>query len=177
MPLPRMALADVWPERIPHLRRTRVRLADGRKTTVHVARHDAGATRVRVALVRGQTLSSWCLAHGIREAMVGGFFTRPACEPLGELRTGGIQRASVPFDEPWGGRRACVHIQGATVGIAARDALPALPRRRPAPGRPAARPDGARSTTAATTARASAPARRSSTPTSPPRATRGPRWR
>ena len=104
-----------------------MRLGDGRKTTVHVARHDAGATRVRVALVRGQTLSSWCLAHGIREALVGGFFTRPACEPLGELRTGGIQRASVPFDEPWGSRRACVHIEGSTVGLAARDALPALP--------------------------------------------------
>ena len=127
MPLPRMALADVWPERLPHLRRLRVRLAGGRKTTVHVARYGAEATRVRVALVRGQTLSSWCLAHGIREALVGGFFTRPACEPLGELRTGGIQRASVPFDEPWGSRRACVHIRGATVGIAARDALPALP--------------------------------------------------
>ena len=128
MPLPRMALADVWPERLPHLRRTRVRLADGRRTTVHVARHDAATTGVRIALVRGQTLSSWCLAHGVREALVGGFFTRPACEPLGELRTGGIQRASVPFDEPWGSRRACVHIQGADVGIAARDALPAQPQ-------------------------------------------------
>ena len=116
---------------------------------MHVARHDAEATRVRVALVRGQTLSAWCPAHGIREALVGGFFTRPACEPLGELRTGGIQRASVPFDEPWGSRRACVHVQGATVRHRARDALPAAAARRPPPGRPAARPRRrARSTTA-----------------------------
>ena len=106
-----------------------MRLDDGRKTTVHVARHDAEATRVRVALVRGQTLSSWCLAHGIREALVGGFFTRPACEPLGELRTRRHPaRRSVPFDEPWGSRaRVRAHPRRRRCGIAARDALPARP--------------------------------------------------
>ena len=43
--------------------------------------------------------------HGVAEALVGGFFVRPDGTPLGELRTGGIARASRPFDAPWGAAR------------------------------------------------------------------------
>ena len=110
------------------VRRLRVGLADGAQTTLHVASHDARATELRVALVRGQTLSAYCAARGVDDAIVGGFFTRPATEPLGELRTHGIARRHVAFDEPWAGVRACVNVTGGAVRIGPRDAFPAAPR-------------------------------------------------
>ena len=126
MTSPRMALAGAGPERTRTC--APARAARGRPPDDgDVARHDAAATRVRVALVRGQALAAWCPARGIGEALVGGFFTRPACEPLGELRTSGIARASVPFDAPWGSQRACVHVQRLDRRLAPRDALPAQP--------------------------------------------------
>ena len=73
-------------DRPAHLRRPRVTLGDGRRTTVHVAAHPTARTELRVALVHGQPLAAWCGANGIGEAMVGGFFTRPDCRVLGELR-------------------------------------------------------------------------------------------
>jgi hypothetical protein len=106
----------------PHVRR--LRLAPG--TTVHVATYEAA--EVRVALVRGQTLAAWCAARGISDALVGGFFTRPGLEPLGEVRTRGVLRRHAPFDAPWASVRACVHVCGGRVAIAGRDALPAAPR-------------------------------------------------
>jgi hypothetical protein len=110
-------------------RRLRVALGDGRGTTVYVARHDAATTDVRVAMLRGQArLADWCAARGYEEAIVGGFFTRPAGVPLGEVRTRGVARRFVPFDEPWRAVRSCVHIQGGRLRIEARDALPAAPR-------------------------------------------------
>ena len=78
-------------------------------------------------MLYGRPLAAWCAATGVGEAIVGGFFTRPAGEPLGELRTRGIQRRSVPFDAPWGDVRACVHVQGADLRLAPRDELPAQP--------------------------------------------------
>jgi len=70
-------------------------------------------------------------ARGVDDAIVGGFFTRPAGEPLGELRTRGILRRSVPFAAPWSGVRACVHVTPSRpphVAIARRDELPGDPR-------------------------------------------------
>ena len=107
----------------------RVRLADGRKTTVHVARHDAAATQVRRrARPRAGRSPRGALAHGMREALVGGFFTRPACEPLGELRTGGIERALRPVRRALGRRARLRAHPGRDVRLAARDELPARPR-------------------------------------------------
>jgi phosphodiester glycosidase len=116
------------PDRPRHLRRLRVALADGRRTTVHVASYDARRTEPRVVLVRGQQLAAWCAAQGIREALVGGFFTRPDGEPLGELRTAGVLRRHVPFAAPWHAERACVHVDAGTVAIARRHELPGQPR-------------------------------------------------
>jgi len=110
------------------VRRLRVQLHDGALTTLHVAVHDAAATDLRVALLRGQRLGAWCAARGVDDALVGGFFTRPATEPLGELRTRGILRRHVAFDAPWDDLRACVHVAGGEVRIARRDELPAMPR-------------------------------------------------
>jgi hypothetical protein len=132
--MPAAALAPrVVPSSLRHLRRERVTLADGAQTTLHVATHDAERTDVRVVrLPEPEPLLRWCRRTGEREAIVGGFFVRPAdgtpgAIPLGELRQAGIAREHVPFDGPWGALRACVHVAGGEVTIDRRDALPAAP--------------------------------------------------
>lgn len=119
------------PDRSPRDRVARRRhvLADGARTTVYVATYDAPNTDVRVAILRpAQRLEPWCAARGIADAIVGGFFVRPGNLPLGELRTAGVARNHVPFDPPYGAIRACVHVQGGTIALARRDALPEHPR-------------------------------------------------
>jgi hypothetical protein len=107
----------------------RLTLPDGASTTVYVASHDAEATEVRVALLRGQQrLEPWCAARSVREAVVGGFFVRQGGTPLGEVRTHGVVRRHVPFAAPWQEVRACVHVQGGLPRIARRGELPACPR-------------------------------------------------
>lgn len=110
------------------LRRDRVTLGDGAQTTVHVAAFDGRRTQIKVASLREpQRLAVWCAARGVSHALVGGFFTRPAGEPLGELRTAGIARGHVAFDAPWGEVRACVHVVAGRPRIARRTELPRLP--------------------------------------------------
>ena len=114
-----------------HLSTLRVRLHDGAETTVHVARHRRDRTHVEVVRLRQpRPLEAHCLEHGIAEAMVGGFFVRRdgvSTDPLGEVRTGGVRRQTVPFDAPWGDLRACVHSAAGDVTIARRPDLPAEP--------------------------------------------------
>jgi hypothetical protein len=97
-----------------HLRRHRLTLADGARTTLHVAEHDLARTEVRVVrLRRPEPLEAWCARERVGEALVGGFYlrgARGALTPLGELRTGGIRRRSVSFDAPWSAQRACLHV-------------------------------------------------------------------
>jgi hypothetical protein len=111
-----------------HVTRSRV----GAGTTLHVARYPLAAYAVRVVrLRRAAPLESWCAATGVSEAIVGGFFVRGGAGgdvPLGELRTRGVARRSVPFDAPWGAIRACVHVAGGGVTIARRPSLPTAPR-------------------------------------------------
>jgi Phosphodiester glycosidase len=128
-----VALAAPAPRRRPrHLERHRLALADGAATTLHVATYRADATAVRVVrLPRTMPLHAWCEAHAVDEAIVGGFFVRAGrggTTPLGDLRTRGIARKTVPFDAPWGAVRACLHSVGGEVRIARRDDLPAAPR-------------------------------------------------
>jgi hypothetical protein len=126
-----MALASVEPLRplrSGRVRSARIELADGARTMVHVARHDAATTELRVAVLRGQArLEAWCAARGVDEAMVGGFFVRPDGLPLGEVRTRGVARRFVPFDAPWADMRACVHVRGGIASIAPRGELEAQP--------------------------------------------------
>src|SRR3954471_18465865 len=111
-----------------HLAETRLRLADGARTTLYVATYDVAVTEVGVVrLQRPAPLEAWCRARAIPEALVGGFYIRAAGTPLGELRTRGVQRATVPFDEPWDAVRACVHVCGGELAIARRDRLGAMP--------------------------------------------------
>jgi hypothetical protein len=110
-------------------RRLRVALADGRRTTLYVACHDADRVEIRVAVLRRQArLADWCAARGVEEAMIGGFFTRPAGVPLGEIRTRGVERRHVAFDAPWAATRSCLHVQGGLARIVARAALEPAPR-------------------------------------------------
>jgi hypothetical protein len=113
----------------PHARTLRLRLAGGAWTSLHVVRHDPARTRVRVVrFARPTPLAAWCAEKGFAEALVGGFFVRASGEPLGELWTSGIGRATRPFAAPWDAVRACVHAAGGTVAIARRPDLPVHPR-------------------------------------------------
>jgi hypothetical protein len=109
-------------------RRGRLLLSGGARTTIHVACHDADRTEVGVAVLGLQRLEPWCARHGVDEALVGGFFTRPDGVPLGEVRTHGVAREHVPFDAPWHAVRACVHVEGGVARIARRDRLAREPR-------------------------------------------------
>jgi len=124
------ATSTLAPVALPaHLERLRVRLADGAATTVHVATYEAASTAVRVVrLRRFEPLAAWCDRSGVDEALIGGFFLREQSRPLGELRTRGIVRRTVPFTAPWSDVRACVHSLGGRVAIARRPDLPASPR-------------------------------------------------
>lgn len=122
--------------------RRRLHLPDGARTTVHLAAYDLDATELRVAVLSAcgrepasagslasqARLAAWCAARGVRDAIVGGFFMRAGGIPLGEIRTHGIARDHMPFDEPWGAVRGCVHVEGARPRIAHRDELPEHPR-------------------------------------------------
>ena len=164
-------LRDAAQPKLRHLRRERLRLADGARTTLYVARYDLRRFEARVVrLPQPAPLEAFCRANGFDEALVGGFYERPDLIPLGELRTGGVARRHVPFAEPFGAIRAAIAIDGANVAIARRDELPDAAARRPDAGRAAAGPRRRRGPAATT--RASARARTSSTPTSPPSATR-----
>ena len=109
----------------PHVRSLRLRLNDGAWTTLHVATYLLARTEVRVVrFARPTALAAWCAEHDVEEAVVGGFFVRATGTPLGELRTSGIARETVPFDAPWDARRACVLAADGAVTIARRPDLP-----------------------------------------------------
>jgi hypothetical protein len=111
-----------------HVRRMRVGLLDGASTTLYIATYPLARTEVRVVrLAKPQRLQAWCELNGVAEAMVGGFYARPHGTPLGELRTSGVLRRHVPFDDPWGDTRACLHVEGGQVRIARRHELPQAP--------------------------------------------------
>jgi hypothetical protein len=107
-------------------RRGRLEL-DGGATTVYVACYAADRTEIRVAVL-GERLVPWCARNGVREAMVGGFFTRPEGVPLGEVRTHGVAREHVPAQAPWDTVRACLHVEAGRARIARRDRIAAAPR-------------------------------------------------
>jgi hypothetical protein len=110
-------------------RRGRLLLSGGARTTIHVACYDAELTEIGVVVMTGQErLEPWCRRHGVREALIGGFFHKPDGLPLGEVRTHGVAHEHVPFDAPWHTMRACVHVEGGRARIARRDAIEREPR-------------------------------------------------
>jgi hypothetical protein len=115
----------VLPKRSARIDRTRVVLADGARTTLHVACYDRAAFAPRIIVFEKPTpLARWCLEHGVRHAVVGGFFMRPDYKPLGQVRLAGEPIDCVPFDAPWGDLRACLRVDGDALSIdALRDSL------------------------------------------------------
>lgn len=127
-PTPIQALRERSPLRPRHLTKLRMLLPDRGRTTLHVASYPADQVEIGVAVLpTPMPLEDWCRATGNPEALIGGFFVRPGGMPLGEVRTSGVRRDSVPFDAPWDAIRACVHVQGGQLAIARRDELPAEP--------------------------------------------------
>lgn len=119
-----MRPVDLLARRRSQFRRVRVTLSDGACTTMHVASYDRQAVSARVVVLdRPAPLVRWCRAQGVRHAVVGGFFLRPGCLPLGQVQVGGELCSSVAFDAPWGEVRACVHVADGVVRIARRDQL------------------------------------------------------
>ncbi len=102
-----------------------MRLPDAARTTLHVASYDRQTVAARVVVLeRPVPLVRWCREQGVRNAIVGGFFVRPQCTPLGQLWLGGDAQPSVPFEAPWGEVRACVHVaDDGLLRIARRDQL------------------------------------------------------
>jgi Phosphodiester glycosidase len=102
----------------------RATLGDGARTTLHVASYDRWGFRAGVeVLERPVPLVQWCREMGVRDAVVGGFFSRPQYMPLGHVHVDGQPRPSLAFDSPWGDVRACVQITAGEVRIARRDQL------------------------------------------------------
>jgi hypothetical protein len=120
------------------LRRIRLTLDDGARTTAHVAIFPLASTALRIRRLPGLArLEPWCEVNRVSEALVGGFYLRRpglppepplSGTPLGELWLGGAQQSFVPFTHPFGQRRACVSVVRDEVRIARRDQLGARPR-------------------------------------------------
>jgi hypothetical protein len=111
------------------LERQRLRLRDGALTTVHVARFDRRDFSLRVKVVEPvSTVRRWCELHGAEHAIVGGFYLRPGGPALGDLWVDGRPIASEPFDARWHQERACVHVRGDHVALAARRSIGPVPR-------------------------------------------------
>lgn len=106
----------------------RLQLADGRGTTVHVARWDLARTSVRIErLGTQQRVVDWCAKTGNADAVVGGFYTRPEGLPLGDVRLAGRPVPHVPFTAPWDALRATLHVAADAVSIGHREELAAEP--------------------------------------------------
>jgi hypothetical protein len=104
-------------------------LPGGASTTVYAVGHQPG-TRVRVLhfTPEPERLDVWCVAHGVAEAIVGGFFVRDPYRPLGEVWTDGRPAEHEPVAAPFGALRACVAQDGDGLRVAAREAHGDAPR-------------------------------------------------
>jgi hypothetical protein len=103
-------------------------LADGEVTTVYAVRSPRRSTAVRVLhFPRPQRLDVWCVANGVREAVVGGFFLRDPYRPLGELWIEGRPASHEPIAGPYGPQRGCVAVDDGAVCLVERASAPSRP--------------------------------------------------
>jgi hypothetical protein len=109
---------DLW-------RRT---LADGDVTTVYCVRHPLAATAARVLhFPEPRRLDVWCVANGVDEAIVGGFFLRDPYRPLGEVWIDGRPVDHEAIAGTYGPRRGSVVIDDGVVRLAERAEAPDRP--------------------------------------------------
>ena len=103
-------------------------LADGEVTTVYAVRSPRRSTAVRVLhFPSPQRLDVWCVANGVREAVVGGFFLRDPYRPLGELWIEGRPASHEPIAGPYGPRRGSVVVDDGAVRLVERASAPSRP--------------------------------------------------
>jgi hypothetical protein len=108
----------------------RRRLADATFTTVYATRHPRATTRVRALhFPAPERLDVWCAAHGVPEAIIGGFFLRDPFRPLGELWVEGAPVEHEAVANGFAPRRAVVSAssEDGTVAVGPRDAFVAAP--------------------------------------------------
>ena len=74
-----------------------------------------------------QRLDVWCVANGVREAVVGGFFLRDPYRPLGELWIEGRPASHEPIAGPYGPRRGSVVVDDGAVRLVERASAPSRP--------------------------------------------------
>lgn len=101
------------------IRTLRVTSPDGVATTAHVASWPQLEYAMSFHLVQPQRrVLDWCMDTGVPHAMNGGFFTKPAHQPLGELHLNGARRTVRPFRDPFAAHRGALHIDafGARIG-------------------------------------------------------------
>lgn len=97
--------------RRPTYESIRVLLADGEKTTVHVARYRRTDFKPRLVLFEKETyLTKWCAENAITEAIGGCFFLRDIRRPLGDLWIDGEKQQSVAFTSPWNLNRGSIYV-------------------------------------------------------------------
>ncbi len=96
------------------MERIRVRLDDGAPTTLHVASYERRAFDARVVVLeRAGPLVRWCEVQGVRDAVVGGFFSRSQYLPLEHVQIDGVTQPSLAVEPPWGTFvRACTSQMG-----------------------------------------------------------------
>jgi len=78
-----------------------------------------------VALDLPRPVLERCVDNNVREALSGGFFSKPEFEPLGDLYLDGDRRPSRPFRAPWSAVRGSIHNHDGRIDISARPELPA----------------------------------------------------
>jgi Phosphodiester glycosidase len=104
-------------------------LADGDVTTVYCVRHPLAATAVRALhFPEPRRLDVWCVANGVDEAIVGGFFLRDPYRPLGELWIDGRLVEHEAIAGPYGPRRGSVVVDDGVARLVERAGAPARPR-------------------------------------------------
>ena len=90
--------------------RLRVQSVSG-ASTVHVARWPLTTHRLQVVVHEEiTTVMEWCAETGIREAMNGGFVTKPEWSPLGQVWLEGSELPFTPFDDDWHAERGALHV-------------------------------------------------------------------
>lgn len=98
-------------ESLGRARRLRVRVDEERRTTIHVAEWPMHAVRLSIVqLEPPRALQTWCAEAGVREALNGGFFTKPQFHPLGELRIDGRRTQGRSFESPWDAARGAIRL-------------------------------------------------------------------
>jgi hypothetical protein len=106
----------------------RDRLADGVDTTVYIVRYPREALRPRVQVFgQPRRLDYWCAKHGVREAIIGGFYRREPFRPLGEVWVNGRAVPGERFPERHSGMRPALHAADGAIVIARRRELPDTP--------------------------------------------------